>query len=74
MKNWKTTVTALVGYVMILVNKWFGDVVAPEVATGIVICVITLFTKDYDTTGIGYDAHKSSKPDSDPTQRHTSDQ
>lgn len=74
MKNWKTTVTALVGSIMILVNKFFDDVIPSDVAITIVICVITLFTKDYDTTGAGYDAHKPRKPDSDPIQRHISDQ
>ncbi len=74
MKNWKTTVTALVGYLMILINKYYGDIVPSDVAIGIVICIISLFTKDYDTTGAGYDAYKPERPYSDPMQKHPMDQ
>lgn len=60
MKNYKTTIAALVGYAVILINKYAGHEVIPnDVAVGLVICIVALFTKDYDTTGTGYSATKN---------------
>lgn len=58
MKNYKTTIAALAGYIVILVNKYSGLDLPEEVIVGAVICVVALFTKDFDTTGTGANAKK----------------
>lgn len=59
MSNYKTTIAALVGYVIILVNKYAGLDIPSEVVIGLVLCVVALVSKDYDTTGNGSNSTKS---------------
>lgn len=59
MKNYKSTLAAAIGYAVILINRYAGNEIIPsDVAVGLVICIVALFTKDYDTTGTGYNATK----------------
>ena len=58
MTNWKTTVTALIGALVILVNKYAHLDLPSDVIIILVVAAISLFTKDYDTTGTGVNARK----------------
>lgn len=58
MKNWKTSITALIGAVVMLVNKYAHLDLPSDVIIIATIAAVSLFTKDYDTTGAGADAEK----------------
>ncbi len=58
MRNYKTTISALAGNVFLLINYYFGEIIPVPIAVGIVTLAVALFTKDYDTTGVGKDAEK----------------
>ncbi len=58
MTNWKTTLSAVVGGLVILANKYFELGLPQDVVIAVVIGVVALFMKDYDTTGTGTNATK----------------
>lgn len=58
MKNYKTTIAALAGYIVILINKYTQLDLPEDVIIGAVICIIAILSKDYDTTGVGNSARK----------------
>jgi hypothetical protein len=58
MTNWKTTLSAVLGGVVILVNKYWDLGLPPDVVIAVVIGVVALFMKDYDTTGNGKESTK----------------
>jgi hypothetical protein len=58
MVNWKTTLSGVIGGVVILVNKYFDLGLPQDVVIAVVIGVVALFMKDYDTTGNGREAAK----------------
>jgi hypothetical protein len=58
MKNYKTTIAALAGYIAILINRYTQLDLPEDVIIGAVICTVALLSKDYDTTGIGIKARK----------------
>lgn len=61
MKNFKTTLAAALGYAIILINKYAGIDLPSDVVIGLVICIVALVSKDYDTTGVGDNASKTTK-------------
>jgi Na+-translocating ferredoxin:NAD+ oxidoreductase RnfD subunit len=56
--NWKTTVTGLVGGIVILVNKYASLDLPSEVIITVVICALALLTKDHDATGGNREVNK----------------
>ena len=46
MKNWKTTVTGIVGGLAVLAQSLFGVIVPQEAIVAITIFVVSLFAKD----------------------------
>ena len=58
MTNWKTTLSAVLGGVVILVNKYWDLGLPQDVVIAVVIGVVALFMKDYDTTGNGKESTK----------------
>lgn len=59
-KNWKTSLTAVIAGVVILVNKYWELGLPVEVITAVGIGLVGLFAKDCDTTGAGDNARKES--------------
>lgn len=51
MTNWKTTLTALIGGCVILINKYAQLDLPSEVIITVVIAAVALVSKDYDVTG-----------------------
>lgn len=58
MTNWKTTLSAVIGGLVILANKYFDLGLPQDVVIAIVIGIVALVSKDYDTTGTGDNARK----------------
>ena len=58
MVNWKTTLSGVVGGLVILANKYFDLGLPQDVVIAVVIGVVALLMKDYDTTGNGREATK----------------
>lgn len=63
MNNWKTTLAAVIGGVVVLLNKYLIPAIGVEplpsdVLIVIVLGVVSLFMKDHDTTGAGINAEK----------------
>jgi hypothetical protein len=76
MKNWKTTLLGLAGAVAtalipVIQGKGFE---AESLAVAAALALLGFVSKDYDTTGAGYKAHKPERPYSDPMQKHPMDQ
>lgn len=60
MKNWKTTLTGLLGAIavsLIPVIQGHGFE-AEAIVTGVALGILGFIAKDYDTTGVGYSAEK----------------
>lgn len=49
-KNWRTSVTGIVGYAVILINKYAHLDIPAEVLTGLVISVMALVSADASNT------------------------
>lgn len=72
MTNWRTTLTALIGAVLLLINYYFNNIVPIELAMPIVTLAVALFAKDSGITGIGDKATDNVKLDAtkvDPTKK-----
>lgn len=51
-KNWKTTVTVLIGAIASVSNALFGWEIPQEAIITVVVFVIGFFAKDADKTGV----------------------
>lgn len=51
MKNWKTTVTAIVGAIAYVVNAVFGLAIPSDAIVATTVFLIGLFAKDSNVTG-----------------------
>lgn len=58
MKNWKTTLAGAIGAAVIILNQYTNLNLPAAEVIAVVIFVVALYTKDYDTTGVGGNADK----------------